>query len=346
MGKIVLFADAHIHAHSSSSERLDNCIQCLEWIYSETEKRKIKHIIGLGDLFHDRHRLNIYSYQKVYDILYKYSSIIDSYFLIGNHDMFYRDSWDVTSIKPLSQIISVIDKPCTIRISGRNFDFLPYTNNPKENINRKSDVLMSHLAINGATINTLWNIKSDFEEEIEEHDVSIFSGYKKVFLGHYHARQKIDNVVEYIGSPLQLSFGEAMDKKGFVILDTETLETEFIENTFSPKHFILPSYESLKEYDIKNSYVKLLVSDLNHINLLELKHQIIKEYQPKSLQIIPVEKPKEIGKKEIKNIDIVTNNKKKLIEKFVKDSSTELDKKILVKTGLEVINQCSQEVAF
>ena len=287
--EVLIFSDIHIHPHSGSSDKLENCLDCLKWIYQQAEKKDIKHIIFAGDLFHDRHRINIYAYQKVYDILSEYTGKIESYYLVGNHDMFYKSSWSVTSTKPLNGVVNVITEPSKIKIGDTYMDFLPYTENPIEeienNFKKKSKILISHLAVQGATLNTLWGIKKDdFEEDIEEVGTDVFSGYKKVFLGHYHAKQKLKGVpVEYIGSPLQLSFGEAMDKKGFSILDTKTLKTKFVENTFSPKYFILPENEDFDKYGIDGGYVKVIVSNMNKTDLLDTKRKLRDQYNLKSI---------------------------------------------------------------
>jgi DNA repair exonuclease SbcCD nuclease subunit len=350
--KILIFSDLHVHHHSGSSEKLDNCIDCLHWIYKESEKRRIKNIVFGGDLFHDRHKINLYAYNKVYEILEQYSEKINSYFLVGNHDMFYRSSWSVISLKPLSKILRIIDKPETIKISDLSIDFLPYTENPEEEmkkLSKKSKVLVSHLAVQGATLNTLWGIKKDdFEEEIDETNKNNFEGYERVFLGHYHARQRIKGTnIEYIGSPLQLSFGEAMDPKGFIILDTETMKTEFVENTFSPKYFIIPDKEDLDQYNINGGYLKLLVSDIRKTNLIELKRNIKDKYNLKSIEIIQVEKSKkETGEKEIKNIELIYSNKKSVIQKFVENTETDLDKNKLIEIGSRIISEVNQEVCF
>ena len=51
--------------------------------------------------------------------------------------------------------------------------------------------------------------------------------------------------VEYIGSPLQLSFGEAFQEKHLIIFDQDKKECEYILNDFSPKHLIIKSEDTV-----------------------------------------------------------------------------------------------------
>ena len=95
----------------------------------------------------------------------------------------------------------------------------------------------------------------------------MFSNYKMVFTGHYHKRQRIENI-QYIGAPYQLNFGDVDDNnKGFEILNLEDGSTEFIKYTGAPR-FKKYSYDELwslvnntKEGDdfLQNTLVKIVV---------------------------------------------------------------------------------------
>ena len=64
------------------------------------------------------------------------------------------------------------------------------------------------------------------------HSVSkdVFRGFDYVALGHIHKPQTLGQNIRYSGSPLKYSFGnEEKQKKGVVLLDTDTNESRFIE---------------------------------------------------------------------------------------------------------------------
>jgi len=349
---ITLFSDIHIHPHSLSIEKLEDCLKCLEWIYKESVAREIPYIIFAGDLFHDRHRINIFAYNKTYDILRKYSKQIQSYYLVGNHDMFYRSSRNVSSIKPFSEIIQIIDRPKTIKFHDIPIDFLPYTESDSakelKKIKNKSKILIGHLSIVGATLNSLWGTRykeDDLVEEISQTPIKSLSDYQRVFLGHFHAKQQVTKKIEYIGSPLQLSFGEAMDQKGFIIFDPESMNTEFIENNFTSKYFILPYDANFSQYNLENSYLKVIASQSSKIDQLTLKEEIKNCFGPKTIEItMPSSSEEDIKlSEEISGVEDFTNNTQDIIKNFIHSVDTDLDKDKLIEIGIKIAQTIDDE---
>jgi len=138
------------------------------------------------------------------------------WFLVGNHDLFYRHNRNVHSIphaNPLNKI-EVIKKP---KMEGE-FLFLPYLF-PEEydkylkNITAK--YVFGHLEFKGFII-TGSNYKMPTGPEAEKYDGPDF-----IFSGHFHKRQAKNNVI-YIGNGFPMDFGDAGDiERGAIILDTE-----------------------------------------------------------------------------------------------------------------------------
>jgi DNA repair exonuclease SbcCD nuclease subunit len=286
MGKLLLFADLHIHPHKRSTERLKNCIDVLHWVFETAEKNNANHILFLGDLFHDRQKIDVPTYQWTFEAFEKhlYGSFTKVYLLLGNHDLYYHLKYDTSSVKPLGSIenVTVISKPCTLHFPNKDVSFLPYTNNPIEDLKileKENDdgILMGHLAVDGATLN--FNAHTKAEVAIE-HDgdmvhigADLFDNWNQVFLGHYHGAQHLSGTVEYIGSPLQLSFGEAFEKKHIIIYDLDNNTKQYIENDFSPKHYIIP-VSDLDKYDLANNFVSLIVNDLSSSEVVDIKQDL------------------------------------------------------------------------
>lgn len=335
-----------------SIDKLHSCLDCLRWVFQETEKRGIEHVIFAGDLFHDRHKINTYAYDQTYQILSEFGKKMEIYLLIGNHDMYYRTNRNISSIKPFREFATVIEEPQTLNVAGLSIDFMPYTENPvqdlKKSFPKRAEVLVGHLALAGATLNTLSGVKYRTEslvEDIEEVPQDALSSYRKVFLGHFHARQQVSPEIEYLGSPLQLSYGEAMDKKGFTILDTDTLDTEFVENTKSPRYFIIPSNMDISEFDVKDGYVRIITDQSSRINLIEMKEKISEQFHPRSLEIIPVkteETENEISG-ELEGVEDFHSNVTDIIQQYSDSIDTELDKKQLIEVGIEIIRSGDSE---
>lgn len=292
---ILLFSDIHIHPHKSSHKRLEDCLKALRWVFQTARDENIKSVIFCGDLFQNRLKIDTLTYYLTFEIFNEFKDV-DIVLLEGNHDLWFHDRTDVSSVKPLSALphVRVVDKPSTLKVADTNIDFIPFTHNPLKIINDfklKSRILCGHLAVDNAQLNKLYDTRAEVSVEMEKDmvivDVSVFDGWEKVFLGHYHGEQKLNERVEYLGSTLQLSFGEAFQKKHIAVLDTKTLKTKYIENTFSPKHLIIP-FADMDKYDLANNFVQIQVDDINAIDILDTRKEILESKEVQTLEFKPV----------------------------------------------------------
>jgi DNA repair exonuclease SbcCD nuclease subunit len=372
MSKILLCSDIHIHPHKRSSERLQDCIDCLDWIFQTAIEREIKDVIFLGDLFHDRQKIDILTYQKTFDVFKKYlinksdqylfdhpePAIINSavavfpnfrtWLLLGNHDLWHFQKWDVSSCHPLGAIagVTIIDKPLVFKVSEHPIAFLPYTNNPIEDLKsleilvnefpKHNRILCGHLAID----NALWNTKHQIFSEVSvEHDgdmvkfdPSYLDSWDQVFLGHYHAAQEINGFIEYVGSPLQLSFGETEQKKHILIYDLDTKEKEYVENQFSPKHYIIDE-KNLNSHDLKDQFVRFFVDDMSAASVIETQKKLVED-GVRSLQI--QQKPK-IDEHVVKDAKAILYKREEMLDQYLNQVDLEeLSKKKLLDIGRKI----------
>jgi DNA repair exonuclease SbcCD nuclease subunit len=341
MAKILLFSDLHIYKHKKKTERLDDCLKVLDWVFQIAIERKIQSIIFAGDLFHNRHDIEIYTYHKTFEIFKKYlqSSSLCVYVLLGNHDLWYSQKWNVNSVYPLSAFsnVKIIDKPQKIKIEDSYFDFIPFTKDPISAIPEDvAPFLIGHIAVSGAKLH-----KNMYSDAIIEHDgdmsivdSKIFKNYEQVFLGHYHSAQQINNV-EYIGSSLELNFGDAYQEKHIIVFDTQTKEKEYIENTFSPKHIIVKE-KDLKKHDLENNFVQILVDDISSVDIIELQKDLSKNNKLGSLEFKQDKKYEE--KRLIEEVKNIFLNEEEMLERYVGEVDTSLNKEKLLKIGKEIIN--------
>lgn len=352
MSRVLLFSDIHVHVHKRKIERLYDCLNVLDWIFEVAEKNKIKNIIFGGDLFHDRQKIEIITYQKTYEILRKWLSTnkFQLYLLLGNHDLWFNEKTSISSVIPFSDIpnIKIISSVERIKIDEFNWDFIPFTHDPIVSINHlrslddKKQYAIGHLAIDGAKLHT--HVVSDV---VIEHDgdmvivkADIFNGYKHVFLGHYHAQQKLNEFVEYIGSPLQLSFGEAFQDKHLIIFDQKENSCEYIKNDFSPKHFIIKS-DDLEKYDLNNNFVQVCVDDVSSIDLLNLKKDIISKNKIGSLEIKQAKD--NLSELKINEAKSILNKGSDMLTEYIKCMPHEgLDDEKLLRVGQEICASSEQ----
>lgn len=337
--KILLFSDLHIHAHKKSFERLQDCLKVLDWALQTAKDKNIKDVVFAGDLFQDRAKIDVATYSLTFDVLLKHcDSTINLWLLLGNHDLWYQDKWDISSVLPFSALpnVTVINKACSLNIAGKDIDFLPFVRDPVEHLKtlekNKNKLLIGHLAIHGAEMHSIYHSLSDVilehDGDMIKVDSGLFTSWEQVFLGHYHGEQKIGNI-EYIGSPLQLTFGEAFQEKHMIVYDLDTGTKEYIINDFSPKHLIA-SDEDINNFNVENNFVRLN-TNAKQYELLELRKDIQQKH-PSTLEIVP--KPKTEMKQVVQDAKAILQKEDEMIETFVKDTDTDdLDKPRLIDIG-------------
>ncbi len=330
MTKILVFSDIHIHPHKKSSERLEDCLKVLDWVFATAIANKVENIVFAGDLFHDRQKIDVLTYQKTFEIFNKYlkGNSLKIFLLLGNHDLWHYQRWDVSSVFPLAAVdnVQVIDRPSTIKILDKDVSFLPYTHNPMEDLKKisnksKNRILFGHVAIDGATLNTMHATQSEVgiehDGEMVKVNAEIFQGWDQVFLGHYHAEQKLDYNVEYIGSPLQLSFGEAFQHKHIIIFDLETNDKQYIRNTFSPTHLIIKETD-VDKYDLNNNFIRVVSEDTASPDVVKLRHKLVNDNKLGSLEIKQAKREVK-DQLDIKDAKLIFLKEEEMIEKFIEE---------------------------
>lgn len=361
--KTLIFTDLHIHPHKKSSERLNDCLNALSWAFETAKKRRIKNIIFLGDLFHDRQKIDVLAYQKTFEVMEKHLSDggTSLYLLLGNHDLWHYQRLDVSSVNPLRTIpgVTVVSEPCVKEISDGTEDFrmgfLPYTHNPHDDIKKverewssfarqdERRVLGGHIAVDGAVWNLKYNTLSEVTVEHEGDMVrvgaDVFKKWDRVFLGHYHAAQKLNDRVEYVGSPLQLSFGESGQEKHLAIYDTLEDSAEYVVNDFSPRHLILGE-EEIGGAKLKGNFVRLEVDDITDRRMSELRQSLVDDLGVGALEI------KQRHRDESHVIDdakSILSDEDKMIERYVEQAAPEgLDKETLIRIGAQICNRAPE----
>lgn len=339
--KILLTGDIHVHAHRSDNRRIEDGLECLEWIYKTAEKEEVEYVIIAGDLFHNRFLLNSYTYAKVCRIIQK--SSIHTILLLGNHDMVYEDNWSIHSLVAMSPACMVVDEPKTLFFGTTQIDFLPYTPTPSKflgTFNPKSEILISHLAVADAVLNAKYDVKSveDDSRDKEIISASAFEGWKKVYLGHYHYAQKVTKTVEYIGSPMQLSFGEAEQEKHVIILDLETGKQKYVENDISPRFHIVEHVKQIDKINVQNAYIQMR-TDGDVAAKFDLRSKL-ESAGVRELEFAPVKQDLESQTTQaLFDVSQVINDKSQLVESFVDSIEIPdgMNKDLLKKIGKSIV---------
>lgn len=355
MSRAVVFSDLHVYSHFGLSSRIHDCVKIIDWVFETSHQYDCPFIFFLGDLFHQRNKIDVMSYEMVfrsfYENIQKYHHIERIYLVVGNHDMYYKNKWTVNSIKPFYVMprVKVIDDIFQETLRGVDICFLPYSESASRTLLHlpKGDLLLSHLAVQGAKLN-----KHTVSDRIVETDSGMdlvssenFSSWSKVLLGHYHLAQRLGNV-EYVGSPLELNFGEAGDEKHIILLDLNNLSCEYIVNDFSPRHLVIDISE-LDDEDfsvLENNYVRITYDYSQKSRMLELAKLIPARVNVLYLDF-SIKKPKEQEIKEgMSSMQLCLQDILSIMKDYVKESKPDsLDEGKLLSIGEKIVGTAQEK---
>jgi len=288
--QIAVINDFHIGARNNNSYILNNQLDFLEYTFFPTLKKKnIKTVVIAGDLFDNRAIINLdtlSTFKKAFfDKLLDYEVIL----LVGNHDVYYKNTNDVNTPRLLlSQYsnIRISDRQVShITINDTKICIVPWLYHgakfQNDILGSDAEFCIGHFEINGFSMNEksiacIDGLKTD-----------IFAKFKMVYSGHYHSPSKKGNI-QYLGAPCQFTFNDLHSKRGFNLISIPSGEVEFIEN---PNElfidYIFNDIKDIPDWNIFNErYVKLYISGVT-IKEAETFIKMVKKYStPANLSIV------------------------------------------------------------
>ena len=266
--KIALLGDTHFGVRNDAR----HFHEYYEKFYSEVffpylEEHGINTIIQLGDLFDRRKYINFLSLAEsrryFFDECKKRN--IRLHALIGNHDIFWRNSLEINSPDLLLRDydnITLWAKHGTLELDGAVFDMIPWMCNENENEIREfvskstSPYCIGHFELVGYYMQR-GQVSHEGYEDI------FLKNYDQVYSGHYHSRSaSVDGKIAYLGTPYELFWSDYKDQKGFGVFDTQSNVFKFVTNPNRMFHKL--TYDDTKELNedfsnLKNKYIKIVV---------------------------------------------------------------------------------------
>ena len=273
--KIALITDTHFGARNDNvnfNEYFYNFYEGLFFPY--LQQNNIKHCIHLGDLM-DRRKFVSYRILKDFRerFIQPFNYLkINLHILVGNHDIYFRNTNDVNSLQELlgerHDNIHLYPEAQEVDFDGFPILMMPWIN-PQNEIysfgmmdETKADTMMSHLEVVGFEMHGGHTSESGFDKEQ-------FKKFDTVFSGHYHKKSD-DGQIYYLGTPYQMTWSDYNCPKGFHVFDTETRELTRIVNPqrIFEKIYYDDTQENYDTHDVnqyKNKYVKLVVVNKNDL---------------------------------------------------------------------------------
>lgn len=336
---ICILGDTHFGVRSDSKAFNDYYRKFYETVFFPSLlDREVTDIYQLGDLFDRRKYVNFFTLAECREYFFDKIQELGMHLhvLIGNHDIFWKESLSVNSpsllLKDYSNI-TLYQKPTTIEINNCKVDIIPWIcKENEEDIYKfikktESALCFGHFEIAGFQM----------YRGIDNHEgisADIFNKYKHVFSGHYHHKSSKDNIT-YVGTPMEHTWADYDDPRGFHIFDGNTLELEFIQNPFTIFEKIY--YDDTKDMksipDCSEKHLKLIV--VNKTDFYKFDQFVDSLYKSNPLELKIIEDFSEFEAQALDTEEVDLEDTMTLLAKYVDDLETDANKeriKTLMKT--------------
>ena len=261
-----MITDTHLGVRNSSIEWLEIMKEYFREFFIpllKKEKKEGDFLIHVGDVFDSRNALNLLVMNEGIGIFEEIAKIMPVVIILGNHDIYRKNSNEVNSVKILKWIpnIRVLEEPEVIQVSGKKLLFMPWRANHEEEMNcitaNPADFLFCHTDVQGLRFNR----STVIEEGL---DLSKLKTFRKIYAGHIHYAQSKGNF-RMLGCPYPMTRSDVNNEKGIWCFDIVEEKETYYPNTVSPK-FVRITFEKVLEMDereakeyFRNNFVDVLV---------------------------------------------------------------------------------------
>lgn len=262
--KAITFTDIHVGLKNNSAEHNNDCVNFIHFMIETAKEHGIKTCIFMGDFFHNRSNVNVSTLNYGLEIMHLLNDNFENtYFLVGNHDMYHKNKRDVTSINMAKVFdnIHFINEMTTID----DCTFIPFMiDDEYKNLpSLKSKYVFGHLELPGYLLNKMVAMP-DHGKETEDS----FSGCEYVFSGHFHKRQsKVTSKgtkILYTGNCFPHNFSDTWDDARGVMILEHGGEPKFHAWPQAPKYRTFTLSELLAEptYYLKEGVIAKVQVDI------------------------------------------------------------------------------------
>jgi DNA repair exonuclease SbcCD nuclease subunit len=285
--KAACFTDIHFGLKNNSRQHNNDCEAFVKWFIDEAKKFGAETCIFLGDWHHHRSSINISTLNYSISNLKRLSEAFDqTYFLVGNHDLFYRDKREISSVVFAQEIpkVKVVDEI----IVKDDVALVPWLigNEWKKIKNIKAKYMFGHFE--------LPNFKMNAMVEMPDHgelNASHFGNVDLVFSGHFHKRQTQGNVT-YIGNPFAHNYADAWDNdRGCMMLEWGSMNPKYMIWPAGPKYRTITLSKLLEapdDYLEPETHVRVKIDiDITYEEANFIKENFQNTYSLREISLLP-----------------------------------------------------------
>jgi len=232
--KVAIITDTHWGVRNDNALFLDNTKRFLdETFFPLIDAQGIRTIVHLGDLVDRRKYINFLTASRLRsDFINPIRQRgLDLHLILGNHDVYYKNTNDVNAIAELYGDLVRYERAEEVYLGETKTLFIPWITADNRDhtleLIRSTDaqVAMGHLELKGFEM---------FRGTVSSHgeDASSFDKFDTVLSGHYHHKSSTGNI-HYLGSHGEFTWNDHNDDRGFHVFDTTTRSLGFIRNEFT-----------------------------------------------------------------------------------------------------------------
>jgi DNA repair exonuclease SbcCD nuclease subunit len=283
--KAIVFTDCHFGLRHNSKEHNQDIIDFMNWMVSVANQKNIETCIFMGDYHHHRNSINA----QTQDYMLQGMQILNesfkhTYFMVGNHDLYFRENRTITSSRFASLFpnITLIDKITKLG----DVALIPWLVEEewKDVAKIKSKYIFGHLELPGFKMNA-----SVVMPDHGALNTGHFKNQDLVFSGHFHKRQE-KGKVHYIGNPFGHNFSDVWDfERGAMCLEWGG-RPEYIDYDQGPRFININLSALLANPDIylkPKTYLQVVLDvDITYEEATFLRETFIEQYDVREFKLI------------------------------------------------------------
>ena len=284
--KAACFTDIHFGMKSGSRSHNIDCEDFVKWFCEEAKAAGAETCIFLGDWHHNRATTDVSTMNYTVSNLERLNDTFEkTYFMVGNHDLFYKDKREINSVEFMRLFPNIV--PITEQLTEGDVTLLPWLVGEewKAVKNIKSRYVFGHFELPYFKMNAMVEMP-DHGELQPDH----FVNQEYVFSGHFHKRQTKGNVT-YMGNAFPHNYADAWDdERGMMFLEWggkpeyKTWPDQPVFRTFKLSQLLEKPEEHLRE----NMHARVTIDvQITFEEANFIKEQFIPQFKLRELMLIP-----------------------------------------------------------